>query len=40
MHEFLLLILFQDNSTTKLSMKKAEKVRVGIIIIVRIIMFR
>jgi endonuclease-3 len=27
MHEFLLLILFQDNSTTKLSMKKAEKVQ-------------
>jgi endonuclease-3 len=27
MHEFLLLILFQDNSTTKSSMKKAEKVQ-------------
>jgi|TARA_B110000967_G_scaffold165945_1_gene173827 endonuclease-3 len=27
MHEFLLLILFQGNSTTKLSMKKAEKVQ-------------
>lgn len=27
MHEFLLLILFKGNSTTKLSMKKAEKVQ-------------
>ena len=27
MHEFLLLILFQDNSTTKFSMTKAEKVQ-------------
>lgn len=27
MHEFLLLILFQGNSTTKLSMKKVEKVQ-------------